>query len=364
MENTHATEGAKKSFSSKHYFALIILILAVALSWSFMRPGSNSDAKDKINNFPKTEKQFVVMGTFARIVIFAEPELAAQACKTVKDVFKRIETACNIFNPDSEVSKLNSTAYDKPFKCSPLLWNMFNSSRLAYDVSEGQFDVTARPLMLLWGFYRKRGETIPRHKEILDAKAKVGLDKVIFDEKNHTVKFKIKGMSVDFGGLAKGIAVQVAVRRIKALGVKHGVIDLGGNMYCLGYPPAPRKAYSIGIRNPLKPKEICAKVKLSNEAVATSGNYERYVTIKGHHYTHIMNPKTGKPVENMLSVTVVNPDAGYADMLSTAVFINGVEYAKRVFNHAPRTGIYIIKRRDDDKSKIEMIRLGRIDLSE
>ena len=341
-----------KGISKKQYWMTLVIILLCALVWSYLNPGGSGPQS--------TERKFVIMGTFARTVIYGKPALTEKASNTVREVFIRIEKTCNIFDPESEISRLNATACTKAFKCSPLLWAMFKSSRRAYDISGGTFDVSARPLMLLWGFYRKRGDTLPTTQEIRDAESKVGLNKAVFDDKNHTVKFTVPGMSIDFGGIAKGIAVQIAAEEIKSLGVKQGVIDLGGNMYCLGSPPAPKEFYVIGIRNPLEKNKACAKLLLCDQAVATSGNYERYRTIKGHHYTHIMNPKTGKPVEDMLSVTVVTPKAGDADVISTSVFINGVGFAKQICREKPDTGIFIIRRNPKDKSRTEVIKIGNL----
>ena len=345
-----------KSISKKHYYQTLIIIFLAAVAWTYLSPKN-----PEINsNQQKTERNFPVMGTFAQTIIYGEPELTEKASATVREVFTLVEKKCNIFDPKSEIYRLNKTAYKKAFKCSPLLWNMFNSSRRAYDLSGGAFDVSARPLMQLWGFYRKRGDTLPTVEEVKKAQSIIGLDKVIFDNKNHTVKFTVPGMSIDFGGIAKGVAVQIAVQKIKAMGIKHGVIDLGGNMYCLGRPPAPKEFYIIGIRDPLAKNKICAKLSLRNQAVATSGSYERYVTIKGRHYTHIMNPKTGKPVEDMLSVSILTSNAGDADFLSTAIFIRGVDFAKLICKANPDTGVFIVRRNPKDKSKTETVKIGKL----
>ncbi len=345
-----------KSISKKQYLhALIITLLCVIGLIYFFSKKSETDS-----NLQKTERKFIVMGTFAQTVIYGKPELTEKASDAVRKVFTAIENTCNIFNPDSEISRLNKTAYAEPFKCSALLWNMLNSSRRAYNISGNAFDVTARPLMQLWGFYRKRGDTLPAYEEIKKAQSKIGLNKIIFDNKNHTVKFTIPDMSIDFGGIAKGIAVQIAAQKIKNLGIEHGVIDLGGNMYCLGRPPAPKKFYVIGIRDPLAKNKVCMTLSLRDQAVATSGNYERNVIIKGHHYTHIMNPQTGKPIEDMLSVTVITSNAGDADFLSTAIFIKGVDFAELLCRANPDTGVFIVRRNPRNKSQTETIKIGNL----
>ena len=347
------------STSKKQYWRVLTIVILCSLTWIYLFPKDTS-----LNtNTQKTERKFIVMGTFAHTVIYGKTELTKKASNKISEIFSQIEKVCNIFDPESEISRLNKTAYTKAFKCSPLLWNIFNSSRRDYVKSGGAFDVSARPLMLLWGFYRKRGDTLPSAKEIKEAQSKTGLDKIVFDNKKHTVKFTVPGMSIDFGGMAKGIAVQSALEKIKAMGIKHGVIDLGGNMYCLGRPPAPKKSYTIGIRDPLAKNKICAKLSLINQAVATSGNYERYVTIKGRHYTHIMNPKTGKPVEDMLSVSVLSPSAGDADFLSTAIFILGIDFAKKICKANPEIGVFIVRRNPKDKSKTKTTQIGKLKIS-
>jgi FAD:protein FMN transferase len=348
------TDKDVKIISKQQYWRTLIIVILCSLVWIYLFP-KNPDTN---SNLPKTERNFPIMGTFANTVIYGKAELTEKASDRVREIFTMVEKTCNIFDPKSEISKLNKSAYTKAFKCSPLLWNMFNSSRRAYDISGGAFDVSARPLMQLWGFYRKRGDTLPSSKEVKEAQSKTGLNKIVFDNKNHTVKFTVPGMSIDFGGIAKGIAVQIAMQKIKKMGIKHGVIDLGGNMYCLGTPPEPKKSYTIGIRDPLAKNKICGKLSLHNQAVATSGNYERYVKIKGHHYTHIMNPKTGKPVEDMLSVSVLTKNAGDSDFLSTAIFIRGIEFAEFICKANPDIEVFIVRRNPKDKSKTETIKVG------
>jgi len=356
-ENPEVQEAQEtKSISKKQYWQSLIIIILCAMAWIYLFPKN----KDTNSDSRKTERRFPVMGTFAHTVIYGKPELTEKASDKVREIFALIEKTCNIFDPQSEISRLNKTAAGKAFKCSPLLWNIFNSSRHAYAISGGSFDVSARPLMLLWGFYRKRGDTLPNTKEIKEAQSKTGLDKIIFDDKNHTVKFTVPGMSIDFGGIAKGIAVQLATKEIYKIGIRNAVVDLGGNMYCLGRPPASKKFYAIGIKDPLAKNEICGKLSLHNQAVATSGNYERYITIKGHHYTHIMNPRTGRPVEDMLSVSVVTSNAGDADFLSTAVFINGPKFAEALCRANPDTGVFIVRRNPKNKSKTETIKIGKL----
>ena len=252
MEKLNESNGMntnKNNSFNKHIVMILIIAVFTTLAWFLFSspknespvgcPASLLSKYASEHNLPKIESKFPIMGTFAQVTVYAEREQAKKAIETVRNVFVTFEGKCNIFNSKSEISRLNATAYKKPFKCSPLIWNMLNSSRRAYVLSRGAFDVTARPLMMLWGFYRKRGDSLPEEKEIRSALAKTGMNNLVFDEKNHTVKFKIPGMSIDFGGIAKGVAVQVAARKLHAMGIRNAVVNLGGNMYCLGRPPCP-----------------------------------------------------------------------------------------------------------------------------
>jgi thiamine biosynthesis lipoprotein len=282
------------------------------------------------------------MGTVAETVIYGPREAAEKASDAVRDVFFVIEKTCNIFDPESELSKLNASAFEKPFKCGPLLWEVLCESRDAWRLSGGDFDITAKPLMDLWGFYRKR-ERLPSKEETAETLARVGLDKVLFDDNERTVRFTVKGMSFDLGGIAKGFAVDKAYESAVRAGVSRGVINLGGNMRFFPLPPPGKESYTLGIRNPLGKDSVCGKINALAVSVATSGNYERYVTIDGVQLTHIMNVKTGEPVKNMLSATVVTPSALTADILSTTVFIKGDAFAADVCAKIPRTSALIIK---------------------
>jgi len=297
------------------------------------------------------------MGTVAQVKVFEPEPLAGRAVDKVQAVFLEVQDAFNVFDPKSELSRLNASAAAVPFKCSPSLWDMLKQARRAHAVSGGAFDVTVKPLMELWGFHCKRGDSLPDAVEIKAAAALVGLDKVVFDDAAHTVKFPVKGMAFDFGGIAKGYAVDLAADALKALGVKRALVNLGGNMYCFPEPPPGQDAYVIGVRDPLDKDNIRGVVELRDMAVATSGNYERYVTIQGKQYTHIVDPRAGLPVSDMLAVTVLTPRGVDSDYLSTTVFINGPDFARKLLPLYPRTSFLVIRRNPQTQAP-ELVKIG------
>jgi len=304
---------------------------------------------------PTVTRTYPIMGTIAEIKLYGEAKAANLAADQVQDEFLAVQAACNIFDQNSEISRLNKSAGETTFKCSPLLWEVLLASKKYYELSDGAFDISAKPLMSLWGFYRKR-QKLPSVEEIARAQKHVGLEKVHFDLGNQSIKFLDPELSLDLGGIAKGFAVDRAYQAALDCGIRSGTINLGGNVRCLPEPPPNRDAYIIGVRHPRDKNGLCGTVSINNMAFATSGDYEKYVAIEGKRFTHIMDPKSGHPVSGMLAVTVIAPLGVDTDGLSTSIFIQGESLARKVRAANPRTQILII--RENSGSQTEMIKIG------
>ena len=286
---------------------------------------------------------FPVMGTVAGMTLYTGPETFARAVEAVKKEFDLVSRAANVHDGTSELSRLNAAAAEKPFACSPELWELLTESRRAYRLSEGAFDISVKPLMDLWGFYRKRSK-VPSEEEIVKARALTGLDKVIFDDARRTVKFTKPGMALDLGGIAKGYALERAAKAVIALGVTRGVVDLGGNLRLLPETPPGQECYRIGIRRPARKNGGVMPEVLrlgGNCAVASSGDYERYIKLEGRFYGHIMDPATGIPAPGARAVTAVAPEGTLSDWLSTAVYLRGEALADKLKKALPGTDFII-----------------------
>lgn len=328
---------------------LVIAIIGTLVAYFQSSPQKRDDKKSPaIVNNGELKEEFFVMGTVFECNFFGQDQTKLEEARgIVLAELKKIEKLCNIFDAQSEIYRLNSQAHVKPFKCSDELWAILKKSRWAYRESNGNFDITAKPLMDLWGFYKKQ-DKLPSNEEIANALKLVGLNKVQFDDKNQTVFFPERGFSFDLGGIAKGTAVDNALGAIKSLKLDGALINLGGNISCFG-KVAKHETYTVAIRHPMNKNEIAKIIKLQNESVATSGNYERFVVINGKQYAHIMNVKTGKPVENVLGVTIVAPKAEDADIFSTAVFIEGEDFAQKLVEKYPQIRIYMFLFVDGNK---------------
>ena len=312
---------------------------------------------DSGERFEQT-RSFPMMGTVGRITVWSDQEaLPEQALNQAQKAIREIEAVCNIFDPESELSRLNRTAYEKEFVCSPLLWEMLTAADHYWTFSKGAYDPAVQPLMKLWGFRQKR-QTLPSAEETAAAMRSSGWDKVKLDPEKRSVRFLAEGMGIDFGGIAKGFALEKGKEILRRNGVKRAILDLGGNIGCI--TPEDQAPFRIGIRDPEAPAELIDTIAMHNSCVATSGNYERYVIIGGKQYTHIMDPRTGSPVSGVMSVTIVTPRGTDSDALSTAIFVGGEKLAEKICRTLPETGVLIVRPAPEDPSGRKILRFGSL----
>jgi FAD:protein FMN transferase len=234
---------------------------------------------------------------------------------------RTVETKMNIYNPDSELGKFNSASAGQFVKLSPETLEVLTAAHKIYEQTDGAFDVTAKPLFSLWKNCAKTKKIpTPAQCKTKRSESRWADIKLLPDG----AKKLTSGACVDLGGIAKGYAIDLAVRSLKANGASAGVVDIGGDVRCFGEKPDGGK-WSIVIRDPFESgsSKLLGVLKIPGMSVCTSGNYERFVEIDGKHYTHIINPKTGAPAAGYPSVTVLAPDARTADAWATALSVTG-----------------------------------------
>lgn len=310
------------------------------------------------SNLKNVEYTSLVFETMSTELVVSYPSSSPissnEVSKIVTETLQEINDCCNVYNPNSELSRLNQSASSEPFQCSDMLYDIFKHSKQAYDFTKGSFDVTSGPLMKLWGFYQKERETLPSEAELKQAQDLVGLDKVEFDDEQQTIYFTVPEMRIDLGGIAKGYAADLIIDRIDTIGA---VVNLGGNLRFDHRLPKGWSGYPVSLRNPLKRGETFCSFELPYGAVSTSGNYERYRTIDGVQYTHIMNPVTATPVSGVLAVSVIADTATMADWLSTGIFIGGVEMGRYLASRV-NIEVYIVLPADNE-SGMEVKHFGK-----
>jgi thiamine biosynthesis lipoprotein len=281
-------------------------------------------------------KETFVMGTAAWITIHGQSDReAAEAAEEALRELHRIEAMMSNWKKESELSCLNRESDGKPYNVSRELYHLLERSIYYSHLTAGAFDITARPLVRLWGFQGGKAH-LPDSQEIEDAMSRVGYRKVMLDGESTSIIMP-PGMELDLAGIAKGYGVDRAVAILRERGVESALVNLGGNIYALGTPPGER-GWTVGIRDPEGEREVVGSLMLADEAVATSGNYENYVEIDGAIYGHIIDPRAGRPVSHILSVTVVAPTALEADALSTGLFVLGPESGEKVLELLPEIG--------------------------
>ncbi|MFA5114744.1 MAG: FAD:protein FMN transferase [Candidatus Omnitrophota bacterium] len=237
---------------------------------------------------------------------------------------QRLDKLLSRYNPESEVSLLNKKG---ELKVSRETMYVLKEAKEFWSLSDGAFDVTVVPLLDIWGF-TEQDYRVPSEVEIRKALGMIGSDKIIFNEGNNVVKFKVPGPMVDLGAIAKGFAVDSAVKKLKERGIGSCLINAGGDIYCLGVKSgAP---WSVAVQDPRR-SGFADYLRLKDCAVATSGDYRQFFQSGKRRYSHIMNPRTGYPADSgVVSVTVIAPDCLTADALATAIFILGKEKGARL----------------------------------
>ncbi len=250
------------------------------------------------------------------------PDTADAALKDAQASLEQVERLLSAWKPDSEISRINEAGASQLIPLSPRTVEILALSRELAKQTGGAFDVTHAPVFNLWRRMR-RERRIPDPEALNEALDKArqasGWDQFVAHP-DATMKLA-EGARLDLGGVAKGYGIDVAVEAMKGTGVSGGLVNVGGDIRCFGKNTKGRK-WRISIQNPFgkggKPLGI---LQIDKGAVCTSGNYERYVIIDGKRYSHIIDPRTGWPVDSAPSVTVVAPTAAAADAWATALSV-------------------------------------------
>lgn len=271
------------------------------------------------------------MGTFASLTL---PQTDAAtldaAADTVMQVFDAVEQRFSVYRPDSDLRRLAAQAGGEGLALDGPTVDLIRQALVFAESTQGTFDPTVGPLLSLWGFREPAPVSIPEPEAFAAALRKVGWQQVAVytasEDSRTIVRLKQSGMQLDLGGIAKGHALDQAFDALVAAGLTDFMIDLGGELRCLGRPHPTRDGWRIGVRHPFKPQAVIGALRVSDGlAIATSGHYERFREIEGRRYAHIIDPRDGYPVAGMAGVTVLASNSIAADALSTALFVMGLE---------------------------------------
>ena len=260
-----------------------------------------------------------IMGTPINVELWAESKPKADRCSNlVMDEMRRIDQDMSPWIETSELYRINARAAERPVKISAELFNLIERSLQLSELSDGAFDITFASI----GFeYDYRHSKKPSDEEIKKQLDRINYHHIKLDKQAQTIRFDKQGVRIDLGGIAKGYAVDNGIRILRTCGIDRALVSAGGDSRIIGDKGG--RPWMTGIRDPRDKSKSAIVIPLSDTAVSTSGDYERYFIQDGVRYHHIISPKTGKSVHSTRSVTILGPDATTTDGLSTTIFVLG-----------------------------------------
>ena len=277
------------------------------------------------DNNKKHETTEFLFDTYCTITAYSKN--AETATREAFDEIARIHKLTDFFDENSDVSRINNSKANEAVTVDPIVIEILETALEMGIESEGAFNVTLAPISMLWKF--DEGEPVPppgeQIKTALDIVENGG---IVVDKESMTVTKLSDETNLDLGGIAKGYAGDAAAKVLREMGVKAAIVDLGGNISCIGENPSSKDGkWRIGLQKPFAPTgEYSDTVEITDGAVVTSGTYQRYFEYSGERYHHIIDPSTGQPSKQEFdSVTVVGGSSMQADCLATAAYVLGRE---------------------------------------
>ncbi len=276
------------------------------------------------------QREEAIMGTRIAVELWAtDPGLAKRGIDAVMADMHRTDRLMSTYKPESQLSQVNAHAFDRPVQVDADIIEVVEKSLEYSRLSDGIFDITYASVGYLYDY---RAQLHPTDEQIAAALQAIDYRQLQVDREARTIRFLRPGMRIDLGGFAKGWAVDRGVEILRALGIEHAMVNAGGDTRLLG--DRRGKPWIVGIRDPRRDGAVVTRIPLADEAISTSGDYERFFEQDGVRHHHILVPGTGKSPSDVRSVTVIGPNATRTDGLTKPIFILGVErgmqYVQRV----------------------------------
>ena len=295
------------------------------------------------------ERSFHSMGSTVKLKFYSpSEEIFHRVVDACVERTKQIDRLFSNYRDDSVLAEVNRNAGIRPVPVPGEFLRLVQTSVRYSEITDGAFDITIGSLFELW-----RGETasgqLPEESRIRDALGCTGFRKIKIDEGKSQVFLDGDCVRLDFGAIGKGYAVDDMVRIAKKNGITRGLVNFGGNIYAMN-PPIGKKFWDVGVRKPGSGNQIISNIDLVNKGVATSGDYERYFEHEGRRYSHIIDPRTGRPAGDVTSVVAVSKTATEADVFSTAVSVLGPPGAQIFVKRDKSLGFLVIGKNGKEKS--------------
>ncbi|WP_372751919.1 FAD:protein FMN transferase [Labilibaculum sp.] len=297
------------------------------------------------NNQSYTDVLLLMGSRFEITAVSSDKDKAQQAIQAGITEIQRIEDLISSWDPNSQTSAIVANAGIGPVQVDQELFNLIRRSLKISRLTHGAFDISYASMDKIWKFDGSMTD-MPDSATVAASVSKINFNNIILDAKNRTVFLKEKGMKIGFGAIGKGYAANKALSLLSTMGLDGALVNASGDLISWG-KDAGGKEWKIGIANPKNKEQIYSWLTISETAVVTSGNYEKFVEFKGERYSHIIDPRTGYPVKGLSSVSIICPDAELADALATSVFVLGKEKGLELINQL--NGIECILVTDDQK---------------
>jgi thiamine biosynthesis lipoprotein len=282
---------------------------------------------------------FKVMGTMSHVEFWLDENNSVDGrndrqaqvlIELVEQEMFRIDRQMSPYKKESELSLVNRVAAVKVVPISNELFSLLKTAQHISKISDGSFDITYASIGYQYNYRQKKR---PNQTSIDKALPAINYTSVILNDEQSTVSFSNKSIKIDLGGIAKGYAVKRCLDILKKEGVKSALVSAGGDTGLLG--DRKSRPWLVGIKHPRADHKTAVHIPLENEAISTSGDYERYFIEDGVRYHHIINPKTGDSARKVVSASVIGKDPTYVDALSTTVFVKGLDEGLKLINKLP-----------------------------
>lgn len=289
-----------------------------------------------------------LMGNNFTISVVADNESFAQENINLAIAeIRRIEQLFTTYNNNSQTNLINQNAGIKPIVVDKEVFDLIERSIGISKITQGAFDISYGSIdKSLWNF-DKTMTSLPSAEQAKKMVYLINYNNILLDKEDCSVFLKEKGMRIGLGGIGKGYAAEMAKNILIKNNVVSGIINASGDLTTWGVQPNG-KPWTIGIANPDLPAAAFSYIEISNKAVATSGNYEKFVMIDGKKYSHTIDPKTGLPISGIKSVTIISSNAEFADAMATPIAIMGIKAGLYLIDQIPDLYCIII----DDNNKI------------
>ena len=260
---------------------------------------------------------------------------------------QRIERLLTTFSEDSQTNQINQQAGINPVQVDAEVFALIERSLRISEITQGAFDISYGSIDKRFWNFDVEMKSLPDPAIAKQSVRLINYKNIILNRPNLSVFLKEKGMRIGFGGIGKGYAAEKAKQLLISQGVKSGIVNAAGDLTTWGYQPNG-EPWTIGIADPNVKNQAFSYLNISNVAVATSGNYEKYALIDGKHYSHTIDPKTGFPVSGIKSVTIFAPNAEIADAMATPVMVMGVKVGLDLINQMKQMACIIV----DENNKV------------